>query len=99
MPRHRRIQILLEESQHRRLLERTGRDGLSMGGLVRAAVRRYLAAGPVKKDPVLGLIGIGSSGDPDTAAKHDRYLYARKKERPAPRVKRDFRRAGFRTLP
>jgi len=76
-----RTQLYLTEEQ-RKVLEKQSRlTGKSAGELVREAVDEvYLKDRPAERqlseqDPIWGLVGAGSSGEPDISARHDDYLY------------------------
>lgn len=73
-----RKQIYLDEASDRRLRELAAASGRSAASLIREAVGRYLQ-GHGTEDPLRPLIGAFSGGPRDTAAKHDKYLYGRKR--------------------
>lgn len=74
-----RTQIQLTEEQSEGLKRLATEAGISMAELVRQAVDRLLASGGAPdRDEIarrsLALIGTFSSGIPDLAEEHDRYL-------------------------
>ncbi len=66
-----------------------------MTHLVRESVERYLVDETGDDDPVLGLVGMLESGEPDTAREHDRVLseYQAATEHPGGRTARSKRRS------
>lgn len=74
-----KVMVLFEPGQYRRLKERARARGTSVGCLVREAVEKYVLEGdqeplPVEKDPALGIVALGRSGLTDLASRHDEYL-------------------------
>jgi hypothetical protein len=75
-----RKQIYLDEASDRRLRKLAAASGRSAASLIREAVGRYLQSrGGGTSDPLRPLIGAFSGGPRDAAAKHDKYLYGRKR--------------------
>jgi len=75
-----RKQIYLEEAADRRLRKLASASGRSAASLVREAVRLYLdGRGRRSDDPLRALVGAFAGGPHDAAAKHDEYLYGRKR--------------------
>lgn len=75
-----RKQIYLEEASDRRLRRLASASGRSAASLVREAVRLYLDGRDRRSDdPLRALLGAFSGGPRDAAAKHDKYLYGRKR--------------------
>lgn len=73
-----RTQIYLTAAQHRALKEESARQGVSMTEILRRIVdshlrgRRGVAA--LRKEAVMSFIALGSSGQSDTAVRHDEAL-------------------------
>ena len=75
-----RKQIYLDEASDRRLRKMAAATGRSAASLIREAVGRYIQShGRIADDPLRPLIGAFSGGPRDAAAKHDKYLYGRKR--------------------
>lgn len=68
------FQVYLDQGLHRRLRELAKRKALSQSELVRVFIREGLAREAPDHDPALQIIGLGSSGLTDVAARHDEYL-------------------------
>jgi hypothetical protein len=73
----RRTQIYLDEELDRELRAAAASEGRSAAGLIREAVRRYLAekGSGALVDPIAAMIGSVEGLPSDAAAEHDRDLY------------------------
>ena len=71
-----RTQILLEDGQYAKLMERARRESRGLGELVREAVAGYLGEPQTSSDALLGIIGLGAGDGTPVARNHDDYLYA-----------------------
>ncbi len=77
MPTGKRLvpfQVYLEKELQRRLRALARQKAVSQSELVRRFIEDGLAREAVEQDPALRIIGIGSSGLTDVAARHDEYL-------------------------
>jgi hypothetical protein len=75
MARMQRTQIYLEPEQAASLDRLARSRGTTRAHLLRLAAARFLAEEvPDGDDPILGIVGLGSSGTHQTAAEHDRVL-------------------------
>ncbi|MFZ3091626.1 MAG: ribbon-helix-helix domain-containing protein [Nitrospirota bacterium] len=74
-----RTQISIDDWQYQRLLEISRKTRKSLSAIIRELLSKKLLAQVVnkKKDPVSGLIGIGSGDGSPVARKHDKYLYGK----------------------
>ena len=72
--RHTPVQVYLESRQLEMLRDLARRRNEPVTHLVRESVERYLVEEIGEDDPLLGLIGMIESGDPNTARDHDRVL-------------------------
>lgn len=74
-----RTQISLDDWQYQRLLEISRKTKKSLSAIIRELLSEKLLAQVVnkKKDPVSGLMGIGSGDGSPIARKHDKYLYGK----------------------
>lgn len=68
------VQVYLEPRQLEMLRDLAERRNEPMTHLVRESLERYLVDEIGEDDPLLGLVGLIASGEPDTAAEHDRVL-------------------------
>lgn len=68
------IQIYLDPQQNYALTALARNKGISKAGIIRESLERYLREIPVKDDPAIGLVGLGSSGRHDLSENHDAYL-------------------------
>ena len=75
------IQIYIEPGQDDALEVLAKKNGVSKASIIRESLAKYLRELPVEEDPLMGLIGLGSSGMSDVSKRHDHYLvkYTRKK--------------------
>lgn len=75
-----RKQIYLDEASDRRLRRLAASSGRSAASLIREAVGQYVQGRDrTTDDPLRSLIGAFAGGPRDAAAKHDKYLYGRKR--------------------
>lgn len=74
-----RTQISLDDWQYQMLLEISRKTKKSLSAIIRELLSEKLMIQVVnkKKDPVSGLIGIGSGDGSPVARKHDKYLYGK----------------------
>lgn len=77
------IQIYLEPQQDYVLGNLAKKKGISKAEIIRKSLDKFLRKIPLKEDPGMGLIGLGSSGKGNLSDNHDKYLsrYARQKKR------------------
>lgn len=87
-----RVQIQLDPDRARELRRAAEEDGVSQAELVRRAVGAYLEERRLPDEAAVqravALIGKGSSGRPDLAEDHDRYLAETISERVSDRAVR-----------
>ncbi|HUG83770.1 MAG TPA: hypothetical protein VMM13_04350 [Euzebya sp.] len=70
-----RMQVTIEEADHRRARERAASLGISLAEYIRRLVRRDLTdRDPSPTSSLDDLFGIGDSGGSDVAAQQDEYL-------------------------
>ena len=79
-----RKQIYLDSANERKIQKLSKATGLSEAEHIRRAVAAYVASlpgGKSQRDPLLEMIGMCDSkiGSTDAAARHDKYLYGRKR--------------------
>lgn len=72
--RERPLQIYLRPDQDAALRARAKTEQVALGVLVRRGIDQLLAQVPIEEDPLMGIIGLGSSGIGDLAERHDYYL-------------------------
>lgn len=72
--RERPLQIYLREDQDRALRQLAVSRDVSIAELVREGVDHVISNAPIENDPLLGIIGLGSSGLTDLAERHDYYI-------------------------
>jgi len=65
------IQIYIESKQDLLLESNAKRKKTSKAQIIGLSIDSYLSNLPVEKDPVLGIIGLGRSGEGDISEKHD----------------------------
>jgi len=65
------VQIYLEPAQDHALEAYSKRKDLSKAEVIRVSIDRFLKQLPPEEDPVMSLVGIGSSGKSHLAEKHD----------------------------
>lgn len=70
-----RTQVYLTEEQHRLMQQLAARQEASMASLIREALQEYIARRMSPTDPLQEIIGLGASGVPDGALRHDRDIY------------------------
>lgn len=68
------LQIYLTAEQLAALRGLAAERSVSMASIIREAVGDYLVRLPVEEDPLLDIVGLGSSELGDLAEDHDRYL-------------------------
>ncbi len=68
------LQVYFEPRQLELLRELAGRRRQPLTHLVRESVERYLVDEIGEDDPLLGLVGMIDSGEPDTVSEHDRVI-------------------------
>jgi hypothetical protein len=69
------VEVLLEPSQHRFLLEESRRRGVSPSDVIRQIVDDRMVKAAGDEDPLEALIGIAEGGGDDAARNHDAILY------------------------
>ncbi len=72
--RERPLQVYLRPDQDTALRQIAATRKVSMAELVREGVDRVITDTPIDDDPLLGLIGLGSSDVTDLAERHDYYI-------------------------
>jgi hypothetical protein len=77
------IQIYIEHQQDEVLAALARNKGISKAEIIRECLDKYLRNIPLKDDPAMGLIGLGTSGKKDLSERHDSYIaqYARRKKK------------------
>ncbi|MBW1981732.1 MAG: hypothetical protein JRJ12_10985 [Deltaproteobacteria bacterium] len=73
------VQIYLDPNQDRVLTMLARSSGKSKAGIIRSCIDRFLASLPADQDPLLDIVGLGSSNKGDVAARHDQYLTSSRK--------------------
>lgn len=69
------LQIYLDSKQDQVLRDLAHKRGTSVGSLIRESLARYIAEEiPIEQDPLMGIIGLGSSARGDLSINHDSYL-------------------------
>ena len=68
------MQIYLEPEQEKiiGLLAKT--SGKSKAAIIRSCISQFIATLPPEKDPAMGIMDLGASGEKDISKKHDDYL-------------------------
>jgi len=70
-----RTQVSLEPEQYRRLGDEAHRRGISLAALIRSPVDEHLGRGqPPERNPIEGLVGIGTGAGEAAGREHDREL-------------------------
>src|SRR5581483_3622537 len=72
--RERPIQIYLRPDQDAALRVLAKQENVAIAELIRRGVDQVLAQVPVEQDPLMGIVGLGSSSKHDLAENHDKYL-------------------------
>lgn len=72
--RKKSIQIYIEPEQDSFLEILAKKKGVSKASIIRDGLDKFFSEIPVDEDPLMGLIGLGSSGKRDLSEMHDRYL-------------------------
>jgi len=69
--------MYLDDDLDRELRHVAASEARSAAAVVRKAVRRYIAAGSsgISYDPIRAAVGRFTGGPPDSARRHDRYIY------------------------
>ena len=73
------VQIYLEAEQDKIIGFLSKTSGRSKAAIIRTCISRYIASLPLKKDPALNIMNLGSSGKKDIAERHDDYLISLEK--------------------
>jgi predicted DNA-binding protein len=75
------IQIYLEPQQDDVLNLLAQKRGISKAQIIRKSLEKFFKDIPLKEDPAMGLIGLGSSKKGDLSVQHDKYIarYAKTK--------------------
>lgn len=72
---HRRpLQVYLDPRQLEMLRAMSTQRNQPMTHLIRESLERYMVEEMAEDDPLLGLVGMISSDEPDTAVEHDRVI-------------------------
>lgn len=72
-----RTQVMLEEEQHRFLVDEARRKGESIAALIRQLIDEYIRAQseiPLEQDPLWDMVGIAHGGLGKVSEEHDQYL-------------------------
>lgn len=72
--RERPLQVYLRPDQDSALRQLAATRKVSMAELVREGVDSVIKNAPIEEDPLLGIIGLGSSDVTDLAERHDYYI-------------------------
>jgi hypothetical protein len=72
--RYRPRQVRLRPDQNMALRALSKRENVAITELVRRGVDQLLAQMPIELDPLMGIVGLGSSGIGDLAERHDYYI-------------------------
>ncbi len=72
-----RTQISLETWQYKALMEVSRKTGKSLAGILRDLIAEKFASDQINqaKDPIMGIIGLGSGDGKAVARNHDKILY------------------------
>jgi hypothetical protein len=75
-----RTQILLEVWQYEALLDLSHRTRESLSAIIRDMINDRLAGKPAgdRKDPLYGIVGLGTGDGASVAREHDDYLYGKR---------------------
>ena len=73
------VQIYLEAEQDKIIGFLSKASGRSKAAIIRTCISRYITSLPLKKDPALNIMNLGSSGKKDIAERHDDYLISLEK--------------------
>jgi len=68
------IQVYLDERQNQALHRLAKEKNTTVSELVRHGIDLLLRQVPVENDPAFQIVGLGASGVPNIAEKHDEYL-------------------------
>ena len=81
MKRHKKvpIQIYLEPEQEKIIGVLSKKSGKSKAAIIRSCISEFISSLPPEKDPVLGIMSLGASGEKDIGEKHDKYLISSEK--------------------
>ena len=67
------IQVYIEPKQEKVLDALAHKRGIARSEIIRLSLDRYLSELPIEDDPAMNVMGLGKSGKPDLAEKHDKY--------------------------
>ena len=73
-----RTQIYFTEEQYNLLKQTAVKSKVTMAEIIRTAVEGYLNKRTAEEEPLLKIIGIGESGDPNASLHIDEVLYGGK---------------------
>lgn len=76
-----RTQISLEDWQYQILIDISKKTKKSLSGIIRDLITENFSKKMVKskKDPIMGIIGLGAGDGSAVAKEHDKFLYGKKK--------------------
>lgn len=68
------IQVYIDSKQDNVLDVLSKKRGISKSELIRESLDKFLNSLPIDEDPIMGIVGLGSSDKSDLSTKHDKYI-------------------------